>query len=472
MSREQAIRTVTELYESGAFLKLLSDRVQIHSESQTPDGFPALSTYLESNIIPYLEAMGFTCEIMANPSSDDPSAWPLLLAERIESPELLTVLTYGHGDVVRGYDDQWRTGLTPWDVIVEGDKWYGRGTADNKGQHTVNFAALKAVMDARDGSLGFNVKVLLEMGEEAGSPGLKTFCETYKDRLKADLFIASDGPRAGAELPTLFLGSRGSLNFDLTVNCREGAHHSGNWGGLLVNSATRLMNAWSTLIDAKGRILVPKLLPPAIPDIVSAAVKDIPVGQGKDDPEIALDWGEPGLTPAERVFGWNTLEILACKAGNPDAPANAIPGKASIHAQIRYVVGSDDDHFLEAIRDHLSANGFDDVEVTPAGVVKMEATRLDPSDLWVKWALNSIESTTRKSPTLLPNLGGSIPNDSFALTLGLPTLWIPHSYPACLQHGPNEHMLGSVALEALQVMAGVFWDLAEQGLSIKEQRNG
>lgn len=77
-----------------------------------------------------------------------------------------------------------------------------------------------------------------------------------------------------------------------------------------------------------------------------------------------------------------------------------------------------------------------------------------------------------KEMGFLPNLGGSIPNDCFALALGLPTLWIPHSYPACLQHGPDEHMLGSVALESLQLMTGIFWDLAEQGKAVKEQRDG
>ncbi len=58
------------------------------------------------------------------------------------------------------------------------------------------------------------------------------------------------------------------------------------------------------------------------------------------------------------------------------------------------------------------------------------------------WALASLERTTGKKPALLPNLGGTLPNDAFAEVLGLPTLWIPHSYPACAQHAPGEHLLG------------------------------
>jgi hypothetical protein len=71
----------------------------------------------------------------------------------------------------------------------------------------------------------------------------------------------------------------------------------------------------------------------------------------------------------------------------------------------------------------------------------------------------SIAATTGAPPAILPNLGGSLPNDCFADVLGLPTVWVPHSYPACSQHAPNEHMLASVAREGLAMMTGLFWDL-------------
>jgi hypothetical protein len=89
----------------------------------------------------------------------------------------------------------------------------------------------------------------------------------------------------------------------------------------------------------------------------------------------------------------------------------------------------------------------------------MRATRLDPDSPWVRWAAASIEKTTGAKPAILPNLGGSLPNDVFSETLGLPTLWVPHSYSACLQHAPNEHMLGAIAREGLAIMAGLFHDL-------------
>jgi len=176
------------------------------------------------------------------------------------------------------------------------------------------------------------------------------------------------------------------------------------------------------------------------------------------------------MTPAERVFGWNTLEVLAFKTGNPEAPVNAIPGHAYAHCQIRFVVGSDDGNFIANIRSYLDAHGYTDVEVTLSGI-QFSATRLNPDDEWVRWGLASMQETSGKQPTLLPNLGGSLPNDVFSDVLGLPTLWVPHSYPACSQHAPNEHILASVSRESLQVMAGLFWDLAEQGRQVLARRS-
>ena len=84
---------------------------------------------------------------------------------------------------------------------------------------------------------------------------------------------------------------------------------------------------------------------------------------------------------------------------------------------------------------------------------------LDPDHAWVRWAAASIAQTTGKKPAVLPNLGGSLPNDIFADVLGLPTVWVPHSYPGCSQHAPNEHLLPALLREGLRMMTGLYWDL-------------
>ncbi|MBV8423790.1 MAG: M20 peptidase family dipeptidase, partial [Candidatus Eremiobacteraeota bacterium] len=196
-------------------------------------------------------------------------------------------------------------------------------------------------------------------------------------------------------------------------------------------------------------------------------VRDLAVGEGPDSPEIDPDWGEPGLTTAEKVYGWNTFEILAFGAGNPERPVNAIPGRASAHCGIRFVVGSDPEGFLPALRAHLDARGFQIVTLRRAEKGYFNATRLDADNPWVRWTVESLQRSTGKDVAILPNLGGSLPNDVFAQDLGLPTVWIPHSYPACSQHAVNEHLLASVARESLLMMTALFWDLGD-----KREKNG
>lgn len=271
-------------------------------------------------------------------------------------------------------------------------------------------------------------------------------CAAHKDALAADVFIASDGPRVSAERPTLFLGSRGGVPFELTVNLREGGHHSGNWGGVLRNPAVVLSHALASLVDRNGRIAVEGLRPPPISQAVREALADIELGRDDSSPEIDPSWGEPGLTPTERVIGWNALEVLAMKSGNADAPVNAIPPFAKAVCQLRFVVGTDWENLQTHLERHFAEHGFAEVKVEATRGTP--ATRLDLGDPWVRWALDSMRATTGKKPALLPNLGGTVPNDVFAKTLGLPTLWLPHSYPACNQHAPNEHVLGSVMRES------------------------
>ncbi|MGR6468067.1 M20 family metallopeptidase [Rhizobium sp. PAMB 3182] len=455
--RTNALDAIARYADTGGFTEELAGLVAIGSESQDPAGRAELARYLDDAMIPMLETMGFACRILANPLDAD---IPFLFAERIESPELETILVYGHGDVIRAQTDQWRDGLAPFRLVIEGDRAYGRGTADNKGQHLINFAALRTIIATR-GALGFNCKIILEMGEECGSPGLDELFAANRDLLKADVLIASDGPRLHPERPTLFMGSRGAVNFDLRVSLREGAHHSGNWGGLLKDPATILAHAITSIVDRRGQIKVPEWRPTSLTPAVRKALEDCPVG-GFDGPSIDTDWGEESLTPSERVFGWNSFAVLAQKSGVPEAPVNAISGWANAHCQLRYVVGTDPDDILPALRRHLDREGFDDVEIIPAERGFFHATRLDPDHPWVKRVAASVGETTGKRPAILPNLAGSIPNECFSETLGLPTVWLPHSYPGCSQHAPNEHILLSSSREALMMMTGLFWDIGTQ----------
>ncbi|MFN5718834.1 MAG: M20/M25/M40 family metallo-hydrolase, partial [Bradyrhizobium sp.] len=188
-TREDAIANVREHFQSGQFLKELDRRVGYQTESLNADKADALRAYLVENLQPAFAELDFKTRLIESPTGRG----PYLIADYQEDAARPTVLTYGHGDVVDGMVGEWRDGLNPWQITVKGDRAYGRGTADTKGQHSINMAALRAVKQARGGN-----------------------------------------------------------RIHLDVNLREGGNHSGNWGGVLANPATILANAIASLVDGKG----------------------------------------------------------------------------------------------------------------------------------------------------------------------------------------------------------------------------
>ncbi len=459
-ARANAIGRAEAYIDGGQFEADLSRRVAIRTESQAlPASRSELDRYVSAEMIPSFEKLGFTCRTFENPVAGQA---PVLLATRIEDPKLPTVLGYGHGDVIRGQDAQWSKGSGPWQLTRDGDRLYGRGTADNKCQHTINMGALAAVLAERGGKLGFNCKYIIEMAEETGSAGLDEIVLANKDAFSATVLIASDGPRAAAMRPTIVLGNRGAITFDLVCKLRDGGHHSGNWGGLLADPAIILSHAIASFVGPRGGIKLKAWLPPPIAPNVHAALKSISIDGGEGAPVQDPTWGEMGLTGAEKVYAWNSFAVLAMTSGNPDAPVNAIAPYARARCQLRYVVGTNVDGVLPALRRHLDMMNFktvDIVELTNVG--RFEATRTDVDHPWARWVLQSFAHTSNEPAAVIPSSGGGVPNHVFQQGLGMPTIWVPHSYAGCQQHAPDEHILVPVAKSALRLMAGLYWDLGE-----------
>ena len=115
MSRQAALDRAARHYDGGGLLADLARLVAVPTESQRPRGAPYLADYLTDHLRPALEHMGFVCQVLVNPAPGG----PLLLAERIEDPDLPTVLIYGHGDVIRGLRRMpGTTGSRPWELTA------------------------------------------------------------------------------------------------------------------------------------------------------------------------------------------------------------------------------------------------------------------------------------------------------------------------------------------------------------------
>jgi acetylornithine deacetylase/succinyl-diaminopimelate desuccinylase-like protein len=460
-TRDGAIARAHAEFDDGTYLEDLARRVAIPTESQVPEMAGELHRYQTDEMIPSFAALGFETTLIENPVAD---RGPVLVASRIEDPARPTVLIYGHGDVVRSIASEWTGGHDPYAMRLDGDKIYGRGVVDNKGQHSLAMSALKSVMAERGGNLGFNAKFMVETGEEQGSPGLEQIILENKDLLAADLFIGFDGPRKSFSRMDMNLGCRGGFFLDMVVDLgRHGGLHSGHWGGVLPDAGIILTQALATVTDAKGRILIddwkPRQVPPAVMEAAANLVADPVPGTPEPDP----DWGEPGLTHYQKTLAWTSFIVLAYVTGNPDNPVNSVPSTARARCQLRHTVDTDHTAFAPALRAHLDAHGFEQVQVeTEVGRDRFMASRTDPNHPWVKWVKASIERTMGVAPNVMPGSSGSNPSEMFRANLDVPVIWLPHSYAGCNQHGADEHGLGSLFREGLGVTAALFWDLGER----------
>lgn len=460
-NRDAAMAYAARYLDDGSFEKELAHLISIPSESQIPMRALDLKRYLDEGISPILKRLGFSLhQIETAEDINDVHALPTLLATRIEDPNLPTVLLYGHGDVVNGMETQWRKGLNPWVLTREGDKIYGRGVVDNKGQHLIAFSSLAAVIKAK-GRLGFNVKILMDMGEEIGSPGLRKFLSIHRSACSADVFLAFDGPRLTEGGPEINLGARGLVNLELIVNLRSGTHHSGHWGGLLADPAIILAHALTSIMSREGHVLVPGWTPTSIPEAVRAKCAELSL-PNHIHPEAEVWWGEASLTPAERIFAWTSPVVLSLLSGTHETPVNAVQGDARARLGIRHTIDVPARNFAPFLREHLVREGHVHVQVHEIVDRDIFApARTPPDNLWVRRVAASMERTSGATTNVIPNNSASNPSSLFQDELSVPTIWIPWSHPGCGQHGPDEHALLPLFREGLQITAGLWWDLGD-----------
>ena len=133
---KDALQAAVSDYEApkGYFSKL-SKLVSFRTESQLPERTPILYEYVSNAIGPLFEELGYSLEVFENLIK---GFGPILLAERNEGASL-TVLGYGHGDVIHGQESQWDNNRNPWKLSFEGDKVYGRETAGSNMTEVIQY---------------------------------------------------------------------------------------------------------------------------------------------------------------------------------------------------------------------------------------------------------------------------------------------------------------------------------------------
>lgn len=181
---------------------------------------------------------------------------PVVYADWLRAPPgAPTVLIYGHYDV-QPEDPLHLWTTPPFQPSVRDGRVYARGASDDKGSLYAPLMAIRAILHVH-GMLPVNVKVLLEGEEEIGSPNLRSILLDQRDLFRADYAYSADGGMISTNIPSLVLGLRGSLCYEITVRVAERNMHSGRYGGGVQNPIHALSHLLSSLRDIRtGKVLV------------------------------------------------------------------------------------------------------------------------------------------------------------------------------------------------------------------------
>jgi len=407
----------------------LADWVAVPSVSATGEGMAAATDYARD----LLQRSGLT------PSVIETGGWPLVTGHAAGPPGSAHVVIYGHYDVQPpGPLEHWHS--PPFRATIRDGRVYGRGTGDNKGQHLAQLLALRALRETAGGS-PCTVTVLLDGEEEIGSPNLAATLAGLRDRLAADLVVWSDGPVHDSGAPTVVLGVRGIVSFEIVVHAAGAPLHSGNWGGVAPNPAWELVWLLATIRAPDGRITVDGFDAGALPlgpaerralDALPADVDAMLAGAGLD----RLD-APAGAAIADRLTTPTfTINSLTCLDGGDHR--TVIPATAVARCDMRLVGGQRAETAIAALRAHL-ARHLPHAELRLTRGI-MEASRTPADSPYTGTIVAAIATAYGRPPLLVPTLGGSLPIAALSDGLGLPCYGLPLANADERNHAPDENL--------------------------------
>jgi acetylornithine deacetylase/succinyl-diaminopimelate desuccinylase-like protein len=413
-----------------AFVERLAGWVRRPSVSATGQGMPEAAGHARDLVA----AAGLEATVAETPG------WPLVLGHRAGPAGSPTVLVYGHYDVQPPDPlDAWAS--PPFEPEVRDGRLYGRGGADNKGQHLAQLLAVESLLATR-GELPCTVKVLLDGEEEIGSPSLAAFAAANRERLAADLVVWSDGPVDPGGGWRLVFGVRGIASFELRARGANRSLHSGNWGGVAPNPLWTLVHLLASMRDGQGRITVEGFADDVEP--LGAAEREaldrlpVDVEAVKADLGLAELDAPAGRGFAERLAAWPTLTINGLHGGyGGQGTQTVLPSEAAAKCDVRLVHAQRAADVYEKLEAHVRRHA-PGVELVRQGSMEPSRTPMgSPFTAPIRAGMAAAQGT---DPLLVPVLGGSLPLHVFTGVLGLPTFGIPLGNPDQANHAPNENL--------------------------------
>jgi acetylornithine deacetylase/succinyl-diaminopimelate desuccinylase-like protein len=370
-----------------------------------------------------------------------------------------TVLLYGHLDKQPEMDG-WRDGLGPWKPVLEGDRLYGRGGADDGYSAFAALTAIEAVHAA--GGSHARCVVLIEASEESGSPDLPAYVDALADRIGTpSLVICLDSGCIDDERLWVTTSLRGLVSGTLTIDIVTAGLHSGDVGGMVPSTFRIARMLLDRVEDAvTGDILLPELSVTIPPDRIDEATKTAAeIGRIGDHYPFVDGAGPTTDDPAEQLLvrTWRPSLSVVGADGLPQIAraGNVLRPRTSLKLSFRIPPTCDPAIAAAAIKDALEADppygarvSFSDGEFGPGWNAPATAP-------WLATALDDASTRAFGDPARTFGEGGSIPfmgmlgekfpDAQFVITgvLG----------PDANAHGPNEYLHLPTARRITMAMA-------------------
>ena len=258
---------------------------------------------------------------------------PAVVARRPAAEGKPTILLYAHHDVQPPGDPAlWET--EPFTAVERDGRLYGRGAADDKAGIMAHIAAYAAVTEVLADQFGLGVTFFFEGEEEAGSPTFRSFLETHRELLRADVIVVADSSNWKVGIPALTTSLRGLVDGTIEVQVLDHAVHSGMFGGAVLDAPTLLARLIATLHDADGNV--------AIEGLVSRddVTVDLTEAEYRADASVLDGVRLAGTgTIASRLWTKPALSIIGFDAPAVDVASNTLLPKARAKFSLRLAPG-------------------------------------------------------------------------------------------------------------------------------------
>ncbi|MBL7002298.1 MAG: M20/M25/M40 family metallo-hydrolase [Nitrosopumilus sp.] len=364
---------------------------------------------------------------------------PIVYAEiKSKQNPTKTLMFYNHYDVQPAEPfDLWD--YPPFSGTRKGNKIFGRGATDDKGELITRIKAVEACLKTT-GDVPCNIKFVIEGEEETGSAHIEKYLKKYRKKFSCDGVIWEFGYVDAKNRPIIGLGMKGLLFVELSVTESIIDAHS-SLAVLIKNPAWRLIESIKTLRDSNGKILIKDWYK----EVTPFSKKDLELISKEpfDENVFKKEFGiksfvgnKKGIDAKKALVGGATCNIAGFVSGYTGNGAKTVlPGDALVKIDFRLVPKMDPKKQVMRLKNHLKSKGFGDVKIK---VFHGEAAaRTNSSEPFVSQVQNAANTSFGKSILNVSNAGTG-PMYPFVDILQAPCISIGSTYMFSKIHSPNE----------------------------------